>query len=66
MKRQRADVFDINVQVNSRPWYEVFLDGTEPKDLGQTPLGAVRVTIGGVLIFENSTIQAKRSSNYRK
>jgi hypothetical protein len=53
-------VFDVNVQVNSKPWSEVFLDGVERKDLGQTPLGAVRVPIGGVLIFENPQFQAKR------
>jgi len=52
--------FDITVPVNSRPWSEVFLDGIERKDLGQTPLGAVRVPIGGVLIFENPQFQAKR------
>jgi hypothetical protein len=53
-------VFDVTVQVNSRPWSEVFLDGVERKDLGQTPLGAVRVPIGGVLIFENPQFQEKR------
>lgn len=53
-------VFDVTVQVNSRPWSEVFLDGVERKDLGQTPLSGVRVPIGGVLIFENPQFQAKR------
>jgi hypothetical protein len=53
-------VFDVSVQVNSKPWSEVFLDGVERKDLGQTPLSGVRVPIGGVLIFENPQFQAKR------
>jgi hypothetical protein len=53
-------VFDVSVQVNSKPWSEVFLDGVEKKDLGQTPLSGVRVPIGGVLIFENPQFQAKR------
>jgi hypothetical protein len=53
-------VFDVSVQINSKPWSEVFLDGVERKDLGQTPLSGVRVPIGGVLIFENPQFQAKR------
>ena len=40
--------FDVTVQLNSKPWAEVFLDGVERKDLGQTPLSGVRVPIGGV------------------
>jgi hypothetical protein len=53
-------VFEVTVPVNSKPWSEVFLDGVERKDLGQTPLAGVRVPIGGVLIFENPQFQAKR------
>jgi hypothetical protein len=52
--------FDVSVQVNSRPWAEVFLDGVERKPLGQTPLSGVRVPIGGVLVFENPQFQPKR------
>jgi hypothetical protein len=52
--------FDVNVQINSRPWAEVFLDGVERKALGQTPLSGVRVPIGSVLIFENPQFQTKR------
>jgi hypothetical protein len=52
--------FDVSVQINSRPWAEVFVDGVEKKDLGQTPLSGVRVPIGAVLIFENPQFQAKR------
>ena len=52
--------FDVTVPINSRPWAEVFLDGAEQKDLGQTPLSGVRVPIGSVLIFQNPKFQPKR------
>jgi hypothetical protein len=52
--------FDVSVQINSRPWAEVFLDGVERKPLGQTPLSGVRVPIGGVLLFENPQFETKR------
>jgi hypothetical protein len=52
--------FDVSVQINSRPWAEVFVDGIERKSLGQTPLSGVRVPIGGVLIFENPQFPTKR------
>ncbi len=52
--------FDAIVQINSKPWAEVFLEGTEQKDLGQTPLSGVRVPIGSVLIFQNPKFQSKK------
>jgi hypothetical protein len=52
--------FDVSLQVNSKPWAEVFLDGVEKKSLGQTPLSGVRVPIGSVLVFENPQFQTKR------
>ena len=52
--------FDVTVQINSKPWAEVFLDGVERKDLGQTPLSGVRVPIGGVLSFQNPQFQTKK------
>jgi len=52
--------FDVTVQINSKPWAEVFLEGVERKDLGQTPLSGVRVPIGGVLTFQNPQFQAKK------
>jgi hypothetical protein len=52
--------FDITVQINSRPWAEVFLDGVDRKGLGQTPLSGVRVPIGSVLIFQNPQFQPKK------
>jgi hypothetical protein len=52
--------FDVSVQINSKPWAEVSLDGAEKKPLGQTPLSGVRVPIGSVLVFENPQFQTKR------
>jgi hypothetical protein len=52
--------FDVTVQINSRPWAEVYVDGAERKGLGQTPLSNVRVPIGSVLLFENPRFQTKR------
>jgi hypothetical protein len=52
--------FDVTVQINSKPWAEVYLDGLEKKALGQTPLSGVRVPIGSILIFENPQFQTKR------
>jgi hypothetical protein len=52
--------FDATVQINSRPWAEVFLDGADRKDLGQTPLSGVRIPIGSVLIFQNPQFQSKK------
>lgn len=52
--------FDVSVQINSKPWSEVFVDGVNRKDLGQTPLSGVQVPVGGLLIFENPQFQAKK------
>jgi len=52
--------FDVTVQVNSKPWAEVSLDGVEKRSLGQTPLSGLRVPIGSVLVFENPGFRAKR------
>jgi hypothetical protein len=52
--------FDVDVQINSKPWAEVFLDGVERKALGQTPLSGVRVPIGSVLVFENPGFARKK------
>jgi hypothetical protein len=55
-----AVTFDVTLQVNARPWAEVFLDGVERKPLGQTPLSGVRIPIGSVLVFQNPEFQVKR------
>ena len=52
--------FDVSVEINAKPWAEVFLDGTERKPLGQTPMSEVRVPIGGVLVFQNPKFEAKK------
>ena len=50
--------FQVTVQVNAKPWAQVFLDGASRRALGQTPLG-VTVPIGGVLVFENPNFTSK-------
>jgi hypothetical protein len=52
--------FDVSLQINSKPWAEVSVDGVDKKALGQTPLSDVRVPIGSVLIFENPQFAPKR------
>jgi hypothetical protein len=51
--------FDVTVQINARPWAQVFVDGTVRKPLGQTPLSSVRVPLGSVLAFENPDFPSK-------
>ena len=54
--------FEVAVQINARPWAQVFIEGNQRRALGQTPLGSVQVPIGSVLVFENPNFPAK---NYR-
>jgi hypothetical protein len=51
--------FETIVQINARPWANVFVEGTSRKSLGQTPLRSVRVPIGSVLTFENPSFTPK-------
>jgi hypothetical protein len=51
--------FQENVQINSKPWAQVFLQGPTKRPLGQTPLSGVSVPIGGVLVFENPNFASK-------
>jgi hypothetical protein len=51
--------FDTTVQINARPWAQVFVEGTQRRALGQTPLGSVHVPIGSVLTFENPNFGTK-------
>jgi hypothetical protein len=51
--------FQINVQINAKPWAQVFLEGGQRRPLGQTPLSSVSVPIGGVLLFENPGFASK-------
>ena len=52
-------MFRATVQINARPWAQVYLDGTKRQSLGQTPLSGVTVPIGGVLVFENPNFTSK-------
>jgi len=52
--------FDVTLQINAKPWADVFLDGIDRTPLGQTPLSGIRAPIGGVLVFENPGFQTKR------
>jgi hypothetical protein len=52
--------FPIRVQINAKPWAQVFLDGTRLTPLGQTPLGDVAVPIGSVIVFQNPGYPEKR------
>ena len=51
--------FEMDIQINARPWAQVFVEGTTRKALGQTPLGSVRVPIGSTLTFENPSFPSK-------
>ena len=51
--------FDVPVQINAKPWAQVFIDGSTRQPLGQTPLSEVLVPIGGVLVFENPNFPGK-------
>src|SRR5262249_12398712 len=51
--------FEASVQINAKPWANVFLQGADRKALGQTPLSGVRVPVGSTLIFENPNFSTK-------
>jgi hypothetical protein len=52
--------FLIKVQINAKPWAQVFVDGSRLTPIGQTPLGDVSVPIGSVLVFQNPGYPDKR------
>jgi hypothetical protein len=52
--------FPIRIQINARPWAQVFVDGVQLTPIGQTPLGDVSVPIGSVLVFQNPGFPEKR------
>jgi hypothetical protein len=54
-----AVMFQTTVQVNAKPWANVFVDGPTRRPLGQTPLSGVSVPIGSVLVFENPSFTTK-------
>ena len=51
--------FQTTVQVNAKPWANVFVDGPTRRSLGQTPLSGVSVPVGSVLVFENPSFKTK-------
>jgi hypothetical protein len=51
--------FDVTLQINARPWAQVFIEGSPRRPLGQTPLSDVRIPIGSLLVFENPQFPAK-------
>jgi hypothetical protein len=53
-------VFEVMVQVNANPWAEVFIDASEPKRLGETPLSRMPLPVGSVLVFKNPKFPEKR------
>jgi hypothetical protein len=52
--------FLIKVEINAKPWAQVSVEGTQLEPLGQTPLGAISVPIGSVLVFQNPGFPDKR------
>jgi hypothetical protein len=52
--------FDVTVQINARPFAEIFFDGLQMRPLGETPLSNVRVPVGGVLVFRHPNFPEKR------
>jgi hypothetical protein len=53
-------VFDVNLQINARPWALVSIEGPEGRALGQTPLSNVTVAAGSVLVFQNPRFPEKK------
>ncbi len=51
--------FDVTIQINARPWAQVYVQGPQRRSLGQTPLSDVKVAIGNALVFENPNFPAK-------
>ena len=54
--------FEVRVQINAKPWAQVFLEGAYRQPLGQTPLSGIVVPAGSTLVFENPNFPRK---NYR-
>jgi len=51
--------FQTTIQINAKPWAQVFVDGTPRRALGQTPLSGISVPVGSVLVFENPNFASK-------
>jgi hypothetical protein len=55
-----AITFDVTVQINANPWAEVFIEESQPKRLGETPLSGTTVPVGSVLVFKNPQFSEKK------
>lgn len=51
--------FEVMVQINANPWAEVFIEASQPKPLGETPL-SVTTPVGSVLVFKNPNFPEKK------
>jgi hypothetical protein len=51
--------FQTTIQINAKPWAQVFVDGAQRRALGQTPLSGISVPVGSVLVFENPNFASK-------
>jgi hypothetical protein len=51
--------FQTTIQINAKPWAQVFVDGAPRRALGQTPLSGISVPVGSVLVFENPNFASK-------
>jgi len=54
-----AITFQVTLQINAKPWAQVFLEGTPRRPLGQTPLSGITVPVSSVLVFENPNFPSK-------
>jgi PEGA domain len=54
-----AITFQVTVQINAKPWAQVFVEGTPRRPLGQTPLSGIAVPVSSVLVFENPNFPSK-------
>ena len=52
--------FDVTLQINARPWAQVSIDGTPPRERGQTPLSNITAPVEGVLVFQNPSFPEKK------
>lgn len=55
-----AVIFDLVVQINAKPWAQVFIDGDQATPLGQTPISNVKVPVGSTLVFRNPAFADKK------
>jgi hypothetical protein len=52
--------FEISVNINAKPYADVFIDGDPLLPLGPTPLNKVSVPVGATLVFRHPNFPDKR------